>query len=222
MQDPCVSLKRLALTAAVLAGLAGCVGYSSYPGVDSLAPSSTNFIQVKPAVTAALREVTERYHPEWAGAFVINLPAGMTPEAQEQILADLGPDARAMTPETVHFPTYHVGRIWVRGPEAKIDIVRPVLELGPRPDGGIVYQGMTVWLNGGLNPWAVDFVQPWSVGVVTPPDANFVRRPSGGGDPAPEPGAEIEQQPESPEQPVPEPAEPEQPESDQPEQRPEG
>ncbi len=163
---------------AVLSSLGGCVGYSSYPELESLAPSSPNFIQVKPAVTAALEEVIERYHPAWAGPYTVNLPPEMTPEAQRLILSGLGPDTRAMTPATEHLPTYHIGRVWVRGPKAKIDVVRPVLELGPKADGGIAYQGMTVWLDAGLHPWNVSFVQPWSARVVSPPDANFVNPPS--------------------------------------------
>ncbi len=168
---------RTAVGAAILVGtglLGGCVGYSSYPEVESLAPSSPNFIQVKPVVEEALREVIERYHPDWAGAYAVNLPAGMTAAAQEEILEKLGDDARAMTQANAHLPTYSVGRIWVRGAKAKVDVIRPVLEIGPKPDGGIAYQGMTVWLNAGLNPWRVDFVQPWAIGVVEAPALNFV------------------------------------------------
>jgi len=168
---------RTAIGVAVLSGaglLGGCVGYSSYPEVESLASSSPNFIQVKPVVEEALREVIERYHPDWAGAYAVNLPSGMTATAQEAIVAELGDDARAMTRENAHLPTYSVGRIWVRGAKAKVDVIRPVLEIGPKPDGGIAYQGMTVWLNAGLNPWRVDFVQPWAIGVVEAPGLNFV------------------------------------------------
>lgn len=161
-------------------GLPGCVGYSSYPDLESIAPSSPNFIQVKPTVTAALKEVIRRYHPDWAGPFAVNLPVEMTAERQQQIIAELGADARPMTPETEHLPTYHIARVWVRGPNARVDVVRPVLELGPKADGGIAYQGMTVWLDAGLNPWRVDFIQPWAASVVSPPDSNFVNRPGGG------------------------------------------
>jgi hypothetical protein len=172
-----VARLRTAVSAAILVGaglLGGCVGYSSYPEVESLASSSPNFIQVKPVVEAALLEVIERYHPDWAGVYAVNLPVGMTAAAQEAILANLDDNARAMTRENAHLPTYSVGRIWVRGAKAKVDVIRPVLEIGPKPDGGIVYQGMTVWLDAGLNPWRVDFVQPWSIGVVEAPALNFV------------------------------------------------
>jgi hypothetical protein len=198
-------VKRLLslLAAAAIAATPGCVGYSSYPEVDSLAPSSPNFIQVKPVITSALKEVVRRYHPDWAGPFAINLPPEMTPESQADILRDLGPDARPMTPQTQHLPTYHVGRVWVRGPKAKVDVVRPVLELGPAPDGGIVYQGVTVWLDAGLNPWQVDFIQPWSMAVAAPPDANFVQLPAArpeptepSTEPATEPPAEPAAEPE--------------------------
>lgn len=188
------------LTALSLAGLGGCFGYSSYPQIESMAPSSPNFVQVRPAMETALKEVVDRYHPEWAGAFAVNLPAEMTVEAQRIVLAKLGPDARAMTPETVHLPTYHVARVWVRGPEAKIDIVRPVLDLGPNPDGSIAYQGMTVWLDAGLNPWRVNFIQPWSMSVTSPPDANFVElesaRPGGSAAPAGEPAQDPADEPD--------------------------
>lgn len=194
-------VKRTLLVLAIvgLVSVPGCVGYSSYPQIESMAPSSPNFVQVRPAIESALKEVVRRYHPDWAGPFAVNLPAEMTAEAQHIVIQKLGPDARPMTPETAHLPTYHVARVWVRGPKAKIDIVRPVLELGPQPDGGIVYQGLTVWLDAGLNPWQVDFIQPWSMAVTSPPDANFVNLDSatpGGAIPSPTEPADEPGQPE--------------------------
>lgn len=152
----------------------GCVGYSSYPKVEGVAPGSPNFIHVRPVVAASLKEVIAKYHPQSAGAYTVNLPAGMTPSSRNDLVYGLGPDAMLLTHSTDALPIYHVGRVWIRGADARVDIIRPVLELGTTPTGEPVYQGMTVWLQGGVNDWAVELVQPWSIGVVQPPDLHYV------------------------------------------------
>lgn len=159
---------------------AGCVGYSSYPKVEGVAPGSPNFIFVRPVVAAALKAVVERFHPESAGPYAVNLPAGMTPEGREEVLRGLDMNAAPLTHRTDHLPIYHVGRVWIRGASAKVDIIRPVLELGAAPNGGTTSQGLTVWLQGGANRWAVEFIQPWSIGVVEPPELHYVDEESGG------------------------------------------
>jgi len=125
-------------------------------------------------VTEALRAVIERYHPEGAGAYAVNLPARMTEVARREILLELDAQASPLTHRTEHLPIYHVGRVWIRGTRAKVDVIRPVLELGSGSSAERAYQGVTVWLEGGLNDWAVEMIQPWSIGVVEPPALNYV------------------------------------------------
>lgn len=162
------------LVAGVILGSLGCVGYSSYPKVEGAAPSSPNFIHVRPVVAESIKAVVAKYHPQSAGPYAVNLPVGLTPTGREEIMAALGAEAMDLTPRSEHLPIYHVGRVWVRGTNAKVDIIRPVLELGPMPSGQPTYQGMTVWLEGGINKWWVEMIQPWSIGVVEPPELNYV------------------------------------------------
>lgn len=166
------------LVAGAILGSLGCVGYSSYPKVEGAAPSSPNFIHVRPLVAESLKAVVEKYHPKDAGPYAVNLPVGLTPTGREEIMVVLGDRAMDLTPRTEHLPIYHVGRVWVRGTNAKVDIIRPILELGPIPSGQRTYQGMTVWLEGGINKWWVEMIQPWSIGVVQPPELNYVVEPS--------------------------------------------
>lgn len=162
------------LAAGLLLIPAGCVGYSSYPKVEGVAPGSPNFIQVKPVVIASLKAVAEKYHPDSAGPYAVNLPAGLTREGREDVFHYLDVNAVPLSHRTDDLPIYHVGRVWVRGADAKVDIIRPVLELGATPTGAPAYQGMTVWLQGGANRWSVEFIQPWSIGVVEPPELHYV------------------------------------------------
>jgi len=53
--------------------------------------------------------------------------------------------------------------------DAKVDIMRPRLDLPPKPDGEPVYQCITLLVEGGLQPWRVTRFQTWEVGVVEPP-----------------------------------------------------
>ncbi|MBX3321607.1 MAG: hypothetical protein KF757_01315 [Phycisphaeraceae bacterium] len=154
--------------------VSGCVSYSTYPEVKGLAPSNPNFIHVKPIVRESIKEIITQFHQDEFGTFAVNLPKGMTLEAQYSILDALDDRARLLTSQTLDRPIYHVGRIWVRGTHAKVDIVRPILELGPSPSDVVTYQGMTVWLEGGVYPWGVTRVQPWSIGVVSPPELNLL------------------------------------------------
>jgi hypothetical protein len=162
------------MLACSVAFLPGCVSYSTYPEVKSLAPSSPNFIHVAALSRESLQEVVSQFHRPEFGTYAVNLPKGMTLDGQYAILAELDELALPLTSTTMDRPIYHVGRIWVRGTKAKVDIIRPILELGPSPSGVTNYQGMTVWLQGGVYPWAVDRVQPWSIGIVSPPELNLV------------------------------------------------
>ncbi|KAA0217280.1 MAG: hypothetical protein DYG94_01405 [Leptolyngbya sp. PLA3] len=157
----------------ILASL-GCVGYSSYPKVEGGAPSSPNFIHMRPVIAESLKAVIEKYHPQDAGPYAVNLPIGITETGRDEVMKALGAQAMDLTPRTEHLPIYHVGRVWVRGADAKVDIVRPILELGRLPGGQPTYQGVTVWLDGGINNWWVEMIQPWSIGVVEPPELHYV------------------------------------------------
>jgi hypothetical protein len=152
------------LTLAVL--LTGCVSYTNVPVPES-APAfkSANHGQSIMVVTRALETVITQ-HPV-SGPYVINLPAGTTPESFEKIIADI-PDGAIMPYEGMSedLPVYHIGRIWIRASDAKVDVIYPFT----RADGIAQDQNVTIWLSGGVRTWRAYREQYWSAGTIpTPP-----------------------------------------------------
>lgn len=117
----------------------------------------------------ALVRVIDRF-PPGTRQFAVGLPEGVSIETIDEILGALGPGAELAGPRTGDLPTYSIGRIWIRSGKAKVDIFRPVSELGPRADGTYERQAITVWLEGGLDPWHITRMQRWEVGAFPRPD----------------------------------------------------
>ncbi len=158
----------LALGLALCVG--GCVGYASYPNADgSLTRTTTSSRNTTAVMREALRWVTAR-DKDRPGHFAINLPPGTGDEAYREIAASVG--GEPLSDATMELPRYSVGRVWVRAGEAKVDVTRPVMALGPMADGGYVTQTLTVELEGGFTPWRVVRHRPWALGAIGEPAPN--------------------------------------------------
>ncbi len=157
----------------VLAGLlvaGGCASYANVPEPESpTSVTSPNRRQPKAVMKAALTRVLNQY-PPGTSRYAVGLPEGVSLETIQEILTALGPGAELASAGTSDLPTYAIGRIWIRTGKSKVDIFRPVVELGRRADGTYERQAITVWLEGGLDPWHVTRTQRWAVGAFPRPD----------------------------------------------------
>jgi len=199
---PVLAIAGLA-AASVLAG--GCVASTAYPARPGQDFSSRNVSHpaIEEICIEALTYVLER-HPvpeevarptDDGGVFAVNCPIGMHPRVYRRVVEACGPLARPLTPETEGLPTFHVGRIVVRGEKAEIDIHRPILDLGSTDE--LAYQPITLFIEGGFKPWRVQRTRPWAPGSFPLPQANYYtpsdrlgRRiePAPNGPPAADPG----------------------------------
>jgi len=149
--------------------LAGCVSYTNVP-VPHSAPAfqSANHSASISVIAKALNEVVSKYPAtDGAGAYTLNLPAGTTPESAQKIIDRL--PAGAILPYegmSSDIPVYHIGRIWIRASDAKVDVIYPFTFV----DGSVQDQSVTVWISGGVRSWRVYRLQHWTAGTVpTPP-----------------------------------------------------
>lgn len=159
----------------VLGGLlAGCVGYDTWPPVKgSIARDNPNIPAVEQIQMAGLKWLIEKYPPVGHdGPVAINVPQGIKPLVYQRIAREAGPRAEPLIDANTHLPIYHVKAIRVRGSDAQIDVLRPVWEIGPAPDGSQVSQGFTLYLRGGLSPWRVVRFREWRIGTMDPPVLN--------------------------------------------------
>lgn len=163
-------------TSAMLAGamlgfvsLGGCVSYTNVPTPES-APAfkSANHLQAIKVARRALVEVVERYPmSDDQGRYCINLPVGTTLESAERIIEGL--PGNVMLPYEGmddSIPTYHIGRIWIRASDAKVDVLYPARGF----DGSSFTGNVTIWLNGGVQRWRVARVQHWAPGTISVPE----------------------------------------------------
>lgn len=148
---------------------AGCVSYTNVPVPES-APAfeSANHTQSIAVVSAALGGVINKHPVD--GAYLVNLPAGTTPETFEKIASRLPGEPMMPTDELRgafdSLPTYHIGRIWIRASDAKVDVIYPFTAI----DGTTTMENVTVWLSGGVRHWRIYRYQNWSAGTIpTPP-----------------------------------------------------
>jgi hypothetical protein len=138
------SLSRSALAAAGLIGLAmasGCAReYANYPPIqgDTFAVKDLNSRQMQDAMAAALRWTVLRYPPPGGAQegqmLAINLPPGIGETGYAYVAERVGEGAVPLTEENAkRLPVYHVTRVWLRGTTARIDVVRPLFEVGEKP-----------------------------------------------------------------------------------------
>ncbi|MFG0307422.1 MAG: hypothetical protein ACF8Q5_14545 [Phycisphaerales bacterium JB040] len=152
-------------------GLAGG-GCSSYTNINTAegvgAVTNPNARVPSEVVREALRYVITRYPS--GDAYAVNLLPRTNTTMGDFILRELPAGVQIAGESNRDLPTYHVGTTRVRGGIAKVDIIRPVIELGEQPGGGWATQGVTVHLDGGINPWRVERIQRWAFGAVEVPE----------------------------------------------------
>ncbi|HYE02988.1 MAG TPA: hypothetical protein VD963_07110 [Phycisphaerales bacterium] len=187
----------LLAVAAALAALTSCVGYTAHPlSKDESAFSDPNSPTAHDVMAVAARWVVRHYPPggdegryqifddpgvadtqDHGGRFVLNVPAGMRAATYRRVLSETSRLALPVTAENIDagLPVYHVGRVWVWGDQAKVDIFKPVSPLGRRgPGGEPLYQAVTVNLRGGFKPWGVTSHHVWTVGALPVPPLHYL------------------------------------------------
>jgi len=149
--------------------LTGCSSYTNISTADGVgAVTNPNARVPSEVVREALRYVITRYPA--GDTYAVNLLPRTNTTMGDFIMRDLPAGVRLASETNRDLPTYHVGVTRVRGGIAKVDIIRPVVELGEQPGGGWATQAVTVHLDGGINPWRVERVQRWAFGAVDVPE----------------------------------------------------
>lgn len=173
----------------VACGLGGCVGYNVYPPMEGEKGfTNVNSDPFPPVITEALKWTILRYPPnaraEWsqpaAGnvgvtAYAVNLPLGMNRAIALRIVKNVGTGAEPMLPGNEKLPIYHVARIQINGDDAKVDLVRPVVNVAYTGQGKEVTQGLTLRLRGGLAAWHVTSHREWAFNTLQPPALNYLQ-----------------------------------------------
>jgi len=158
----------LGATIAISGLLGGCISYTNVPEPES-APAfkSANHNQAIKVTREALDDVIERYPMRDAqGRYSVNLPAGTNLESAQLIINGL-PDGAVLPSENMDdsIPVYHIGRIWIRASDAKVDVLYPARSF----DGSEFTGNVTVWLNGGVRSWRLNRMQHWAPGTIPVP-----------------------------------------------------
>ena len=177
-----------ALLLAAAGAMPGCVGYNVYPPMEGERGfTNVNSDPFPPVITESLKWVILRYPPnaraEWSQPaagnvgvtpYAVNLPAGLSRPLAERIVKGVGEGAQPMVPGNEALPTYHIVRIAVTGDDAKVDIVRPVVNVAYTGKGKAVTQGLTLRLRGGLAAWHVTSHREWAFNALHPPALNYL------------------------------------------------
>ncbi len=168
---------------AALAGLSGCVGYTSWPPVPGTAAANPNTPQSTEMMAAALAWIIERDREggeEGAASepVAINLPGTMKPKYYRFVAEHAGQNIEPLSQANASLPIYHIAEFHIRANGAEAIILRPATELGAGPDGEPVYQAHRVKLSGGFQPWHVTWwSKPYSVGAVETPPLTYIDAP---------------------------------------------
>ncbi len=185
------------LALGTLGALPACVGYNNIEPIEGASGfTDPNSPPVPTAMSTALRWVVDRYPPTDEGftgttteaPLAVSFPLRTRPEIAGLVLSQSEiPNAQALTQATESWPVYRIGRVWVRGDMATVDVFRPVPRLAKDVDGKPYYQCVTVNLRSGLSPWRIVSHRVWSVGSVDVPLANYMN--AGGSGVVPEAAA---------------------------------
>ncbi len=172
------------LLALALASLGGCLGYNNIEPIEGASGFvDPNSPPVPTAMSTALRWVVDRYPPNDEGftgqttlaPFAVSFPLRTRPGVGEMVLRQATlPHAQMLTVENESLPVYRIGRVWVRGDMATVDVFRPIPTLQKGSDDQPFYQCITVNLRSGLSPWRIVSHKVWSVGTVDLPLVNYM------------------------------------------------
>jgi len=195
-------MARLAISSLVVLGvlggpmlLGGCLGHKTIEPLEGASPLSDNPNDppVPEAIATALTWVVDRYPPggeEFLGRntqpVAANLPTGLRGDVANRICRMAGKSISVLTVENDTLPIYHIGRVWVRGDTAKIDVMVPVAQYTPQtsatgPSAVMVYQNITLTLRTrGFEPYYVQSHYVWGLGSFeTPPLRYLENSPDG-------------------------------------------
>ena len=177
LSRPVCFLRRSALCGLIAAaGLTGCnVSYETYPSDGAPRLQNANIGAIRPASAAAVRAVASQGPRGSDGSFAVNLPEGMSTRSRLEVTDLIGTDAEPVSRANYRaVPVYHVGRVWVRGADATVDVLVPRdAGVDPTQQDRHDYDGYTVYLKGGLKPWRGDRFRRWLPGPLAVPALAF-------------------------------------------------
>ncbi len=172
----------LAMSVAV-AGLApslfvGCAPYVTYPAEEAgrYAEGDVNAFPAPTVMRLGLNRVIALDRGEGrlrAGEPVlVNLPQGTSRRTAQNVAENIARQSEVETllvgqPGFEDAEPYSVTRLWLRGDEARVDVVRPV---AVGDEGQPRYQRTTVRLRSGVKPWQVESVVDWPRGIADEPE----------------------------------------------------
>ncbi|MCA9294550.1 MAG: hypothetical protein KDA20_12125 [Phycisphaerales bacterium] len=160
-----------------LALLGGCATYANYPAIErDLAVNDPNIHPIPGLMRRALVRVLgdDRLHGRMPERWALNLPKGTGYAMAERVLAETMEQAGVTGGELVSvendtLPIYSVTRVWIRGDQGEVDVVRPVAWVG-LDDRPWSLQKITLHLRGGRYKWDVVTARAWPVGTAAEPE----------------------------------------------------
>lgn len=155
-------LSAAVLAAASVLGPAGCIGHNNIePIPGAVGFEDPNNAPVPQIMAAALNWLVLRYPPQGGDGpagmvepdpFAVSFPLNLRGDTVEWLTRQTFPGKlQASTLENLSLPTYRIGRVWVRGDMAFVDIFRPVPQFSTA--GSVVYQPITLHMRGGMSNW---------------------------------------------------------------------
>jgi len=169
--------------------LAGCVGYTTYdPAVGPIDLQSPNQPALEEIMVAGLGWTIEHFPPgtppdlgtigqtaldRGDRAVAISLPSGLSQAQYDRIVTRADANAAAWD-ASPGLPIYRVGRIWIRGSKATIDIHRPLTDGATTAEQ---YQTITIEMRSGYGGWHYDRFRAWEPGVGALPPLTAIKDP---------------------------------------------
>lgn len=188
-------LMACGLGASIMIGMlpAGCATYANYPRIESdVAVHDVNVAPVPELMRRALVELIGRDIRSGAldgygeGRWVVNFPEGMERDRALRVVDAIGSSVLSRSGGIVGVGSddesaamYSVTRVWVRGDEALVEIIRPSMGGGVSVDrfgrplegssDGSGFQRVEIRMRSGFKPWTVSSVRMWTPGLAPEP-----------------------------------------------------
>lgn len=157
--------------------VAGCSAYITYPASEAGVDGPVGSVNALPSPTLqrlALSRVLSRDLASGAydgGAWVMNPTGGLRLTRAEEMrrrVTEVHPGALLVGEAGYErAPVYSVTRVWVRGDEARVDVVRPAPGVD---DGGVSYGRSTVRFRLSGGAWGVQEIYDWPRGAAGEPE----------------------------------------------------